>query len=57
MSVETAEVRAYLLGLQDRIVASIEAEDGQPFITDACSASRAASWRAKAARDCSKAAR
>ena len=28
-------VRAYLLGLQDRIVAAIEAEDGRPFITDA----------------------
>ena len=35
MSAETAEVRNYLLGLQDRIVAAIEAEDGQPFITDA----------------------
>ena len=35
MSTETAGVRAYLLGLQDRIVATIEAEDGQPFITDA----------------------
>ena len=35
MSTETAEVRAYLLGLQDRIVAAIELEDGQPFITDA----------------------
>ena len=33
MSTDT--VRAYLLGLQDRIVAAIEAEDGRPFITDA----------------------
>ncbi|MES2100493.1 MAG: coproporphyrinogen III oxidase, partial [Pseudomonadota bacterium] len=31
----TQAVRAYLLGLQDRIVAAIEAEDGQAFITDA----------------------
>lgn len=31
----TDVVRAYLLALQDRIVAAIEAEDGQPFITDA----------------------
>jgi coproporphyrinogen III oxidase len=31
----TALVRAWLLGLQDRIVAAIEAEDGRPFITDA----------------------
>ncbi|MEP7101850.1 MAG: hypothetical protein ABI781_15175, partial [Burkholderiales bacterium] len=28
-------MRGYLLGLQDRIVAAIEAEDSQPFITDA----------------------
>ncbi len=31
----TEAVRDYLLGLQDRIVAAIEAEDGQAFITDA----------------------
>ncbi|MDE2093594.1 MAG: oxygen-dependent coproporphyrinogen oxidase [Burkholderiales bacterium] len=30
-----AAVRDYLLDLQSRIVAAIEAEDGQPFITDA----------------------
>ena len=35
MSTDTRAVRAYLLGLQDRIVAAIEAEDGQSFITDA----------------------
>ncbi|HEY8710320.1 MAG TPA: oxygen-dependent coproporphyrinogen oxidase [Burkholderiaceae bacterium] len=31
----TLAVRDYLLSLQSRIVATIEAEDGQPFITDA----------------------
>ena len=35
MSPNTARVRHYLLGLQDRIVAAIGAEDGEPFITDA----------------------
>jgi coproporphyrinogen III oxidase len=35
VSTETGAVRSYLLDLQDRIVAAIEAEDGQPFITDA----------------------
>ncbi|MFM2406238.1 MAG: hypothetical protein RL223_4118 [Pseudomonadota bacterium] len=28
-------VRSYLLGLQDRIIAALEAADGQPFLTDA----------------------
>ncbi|MEF7616203.1 oxygen-dependent coproporphyrinogen oxidase [Aquincola sp. MAHUQ-54] len=32
MSVEA--VRAYLLGLQERIVGAVQAEDGKPFITD-----------------------
>jgi len=31
----TQAVRDYLLGLQDRIVSAMEAEDGQAFITDA----------------------
>ena len=31
----TAAVRDYLLGLQSRIVSTLEAEDGQPFIVDA----------------------
>ena len=35
MSTDTASVRAYLLALQDRIVAAIEAEDGRSFLTDA----------------------
>ena len=35
MSANTPAVRDYLLGLQDRIVSAMEAEDGQPFITDA----------------------
>ena len=30
-----SEVRAYLLGLQQRIVAAAEAEDGKPFLSDA----------------------
>jgi len=30
----TAEVRAYLLGLQSRIIAAAEAEDGSPFLVD-----------------------
>jgi coproporphyrinogen III oxidase len=34
MSVETAQVRAYLLGLQDRIVQALQAEDGHAFISD-----------------------
>ena len=32
---KTQAVRDYLLGLQDRIVSAMEAEDGQAFITDA----------------------
>lgn len=32
---KTSNVRAYLLGLQDRIVAAMEAEGGEPFLTDA----------------------
>ncbi|MDP9044908.1 MAG: oxygen-dependent coproporphyrinogen oxidase [Pseudomonadota bacterium] len=35
MNTAAAAVRDYLDGLQTRIVAAIEAEDGQPFITDA----------------------
>jgi coproporphyrinogen III oxidase len=31
----TQDVRSYLLGLQQRIVSTMEAEDGLPFITDA----------------------
>ncbi|MBP7502034.1 MAG: coproporphyrinogen III oxidase, partial [Aquabacterium sp.] len=31
----TDAVRTYLLGLQDRIVAAFEAEDGTPFVRDA----------------------
>ena len=30
----TADVRAYLLGLQDRIVTTMQAEDGKPFASD-----------------------
>ena len=30
----TADVRAYLLGLQQTIIGALEAEDGHPFITD-----------------------
>ena len=30
----TDAVRDYLLGLQARIVAAMEAEDGQPFVKD-----------------------
>ena len=37
MSDTTEPVRRYLLGLQDRIINALQAEDGQPFITD--------SWR------------
>jgi len=33
--IDTAHVRAYLLDLQQRIVSTFEAEDGQPFLTDA----------------------
>ncbi len=33
--IDTAAVRNYLLGLQQRIVAAVQAEDGQPFVTDA----------------------
>jgi coproporphyrinogen III oxidase len=32
--VDTAAVRRYLLGLQDRIVGALEAEDGHAFLTD-----------------------
>jgi coproporphyrinogen III oxidase len=32
---DTGPVRSWLLGLQARIVAAVEAEDGTPFITDA----------------------
>jgi coproporphyrinogen III oxidase len=32
---ETEAVKQYLLGLQARIIDAVEAEDGQPFITDA----------------------
>ncbi|WP_295641708.1 oxygen-dependent coproporphyrinogen oxidase [uncultured Methylibium sp.] len=32
--IATATVRAYLLGLQSRIVAALEAEGGQPFLSD-----------------------
>ena len=32
---DSAALRAYLLGLQQRIVAAFEAEDGQPFVRDA----------------------
>lgn len=35
MSTNTQAVRDYLLALQDRIVAAVEAEDGQGFLTDA----------------------
>ena len=35
MNAGTPAVRDYLLGLQAHIVAAIEAEDGQPFISDA----------------------
>ena len=34
MVVDTAAVRAYLLGLQGHIVASFEAEDGKAFVSD-----------------------
>ena len=30
----TTDVRAYLLGLQDRIVNALQAEDGKPFVSD-----------------------
>jgi len=33
-AVDTAAVRRYLLGLQERIVGALEAEDGHPFLTD-----------------------
>lgn len=32
---QTQTMRAYLLGLQDRIISAFEAEDGKPFIRDA----------------------
>ena len=31
----TDAVRSYLLGLQDRIISTFEAEDGKPFVRDA----------------------
>jgi coproporphyrinogen III oxidase len=34
-ALDTTSVRAYLLGLQDRIVDALQAEDGHPFVTDA----------------------
>ncbi len=34
-TIDTTAVRHYLLGLQQRIVAAVQAEDGLPFITDA----------------------
>ena len=44
----TADVRAYLLGLQDRIVTTMQAEDGKPFASDAGRASPAAGSKATA---------
>jgi coproporphyrinogen III oxidase len=35
MALDTPAVRQYLLGLQDRIIAALEAADGHPFLTDA----------------------
>jgi coproporphyrinogen III oxidase len=34
MTIDTAAVRGYLLGLQGRIVSAFQAEDGKPFISD-----------------------
>jgi len=34
MSLDTTPVRAYLLGLQQRIVDALQAEDGKPFLSD-----------------------
>jgi coproporphyrinogen III oxidase len=33
-TIDTAAVRTYLLGLQDRIVSALQAEDGHPFVSD-----------------------
>jgi coproporphyrinogen III oxidase len=33
-NIHTADVRVYLLGLQQTIIGALEAEDGHPFITD-----------------------
>ena len=33
--IDTSEVRQYLLGLQDRIIDTLQAEDGHPFVRDA----------------------
>jgi coproporphyrinogen III oxidase len=35
MNLDIPAVRTYLLGLQDRILDTLEAEDGQPFVRDA----------------------
>jgi coproporphyrinogen III oxidase len=35
MSIDTSAVRDYLLGLQDRIIDTLQAEDGHPFLRDA----------------------
>jgi len=35
MNIDTTAVRAYLLGLQDRIIDALQAEDGHPFLRDA----------------------
>ena len=34
MSLDTTPVRAYLLGLQERIIDALQAEDGHPFLRD-----------------------
>ena len=33
--IDIAAVRSYLLGLQERIVDALQAEDGEPFVSDA----------------------
>src|SRR4051812_46821656 len=33
-TMNTNDVRSYLLGLQERIIGALEAESGEPFITD-----------------------
>ena len=35
MSIDTQDVRRYLLGLQDRIIEALQSEDGRPFLRDA----------------------
>jgi coproporphyrinogen III oxidase len=35
MSIDTQDVRRYLLGLQDRIIGALQAEDGRTFLRDA----------------------